>query len=490
MPARRATLVTLPSRPLTSKFLTLVALALWATAPAARLQPLQGQTENRPRPAARPVSVKKNIPYVDAKPLLDALRENLPAELMARTPAELESAWPGWVSRHNAAIRARLQAGDEDSIVYLWNYGTSFTKHPPVTERNIARLGVDASAVETILQRRMEDLIAGIASPGTNERLQFARQVFERKGMDPTTLAGRQQVRLHLVEARTRVLAELENNNRTLHDPNAELAALVTMFRDRGLSSDTSMLPAFAIEQALEAITSQGMLGAGSVRRVAVVGPGLDFSNKADGYDFYPQQTIQPLALVDSLIRLGLAKPDQLRLTTFDLSPRINQHIQATRERARAGGSYVMHLPLDGEEHWNPDVVAYWRRLGDRIGQDVEPLAPPSDAGKIQVRAVRMPPTVVMSISPQDLNIVLERIEPLAPDERFDLIVATNILVYYDLFEQSLALVNVAKMLRPGGLFLSNTPVPPIGSMKLSPDYATVVYSDRQRDFVFWYQRQ
>ncbi|PYR29454.1 MAG: hypothetical protein DMF92_11745, partial [Acidobacteria bacterium] len=134
-------MVTLPSRPLTSKFLTLVALALWATAPAARLQPLQGQTQNRPRPAARPVSVRKNIPYVDAKPILETLRESLPGELTGKTPAELESAWPGWVSRENAAIRARLEGGDEDSIVYLWQYGTSFTKQPAVTERNVASLG-------------------------------------------------------------------------------------------------------------------------------------------------------------------------------------------------------------------------------------------------------------------------------------------------------------------------------------------------------------
>jgi hypothetical protein len=342
----------------------------------------------------------------------------------------------------------------------------------------------------------MEDLVAGIASPGTNERLQFARQVVERKSIDPRTPAGKDLVRRYVLELRTRVLAEFEKNNLTvesakqLSDPSAALATYLTLFRDRGLSSDTSLLPAFALEQALEAIKSEGMLGADSVRRVAIVGPGLDFANKADGYDFYPQQTIQPFAIRDSLIRLELAKPDDLLLTTFDLSPRINQHIQAARERARAGGGYVLHLPLDGEERWTPDLVAYWQRLGNRIGKDVEALVPPSGAGKIQVRAVRIPAAPVMSIVPQDLNVVLERLEPLTTDERFDLIIATNVLVYYDVFEQSLALVNVARMLRLGGLFLANTPVPPIAEMKLSPRYTTVFYSDRQRDFVFWYQRQ
>ena len=477
------------------RVVTTAALSLWILA-APSSGPAQGQTPKRSPSLPVAAAVKTNIPYVDAKPILEALGENLPAELRGKTPADIESAWPNWVSQHNAAIRERLERGDEDSIVYFWHYGTSFTKLPPVTERNIARLGADASAVESMLQRRMEDLVAGIASPGTNERLQFARQVVEREAIDPTTPAGKAQVRLRLSELRKRVLDELEKNNRTvqsakeLSDPSAALATYLMLFRDRGLSSDTSLLPAFALEQALAALKSQGMLGAGSVRRVAIVGPGLDLANKDEGYDFYPQQTIQPFATMDSLIRLGLAKPNELLVTTFDLSPRVNQHIQAARERAREGGGYVLHLPLDGEERWTPDLMAYWQRLGDRIGKDMAPLAPPSGAGKIQVRAVRIPPAPVMSIVPRDLNIVLERLEPLASDESFDLVIATNVLVYYEVFEQSIALVNVASMLRPGGVFLSNTPVPPTAPMKLSPRYNTVAYSDRQRDFVFWYQRQ
>jgi len=88
---------------------------------------------------------------------------------------------------------------------------------------------------------------------------------------------------------------------------------------------------------------------------------------------------------------------------------------------------------------------------------------------------------------------VLERLAPLPDDERFDLIVATNILVYYSLFEQSLALANIAAMLRPGGFLLSNnvlvelptTPLHAIGDSK-------VIYSDRpdDSDDIIWYRRQ
>jgi hypothetical protein len=437
---------------------------------------------------------KTFIPYRDASPVIEALRQNLPPELRGKTAADLEVAWPRWVVQRDQAIRARLERGDEDSIVHFWHYGTSFTKLPPVTERNVAGLG-GPDAAARILEQRLDDLVTGIASPRTNERLQFAQRVLERHGIDPTTSAGVVQARAYLEALRRRVLEELDEQRKTLQsaqhlEPAAAVAAFGTMFRDRGLSSDTSLLPSFAIEQAFEARMKQGLIGAGRVRRIAIVGPGLDFANKDEGYDFYPQQTIQPFGLMDSLVRLGLAKEAELIVTTFDLSPRVNQHLDAIVKRARSGADTVVFVPLQGDAQWNAGVVDYWRRFGNSIGKDVEAGAAPPSAGAVWIRAVRIPAARVASIVPLDVNIVLERLEPLAADQRFDLIVATNILVYYDVFEQELALANIASMLRPGGLFLTNTPLPPLPPMKLSDRYTTVSYSDRQTDHLFWYERQ
>jgi len=108
-------------------------------------------------------------------------------------------------------------------------------------------------------------------------------------------------------------------------------------------------------------------------------------------------------------------------------------------------------------------------------------------------RFVRVRPEIVQSITPADLNIVLQRVEPLAAGERYDLMVATNILVYYDVFEQSLAMANVAKMLKPGGLLLTNSPVFELPATPMrSVGFTDVLYERRDagRDRVFWYQRQ
>lgn len=438
------------------------------------------------------------IPYLDAKPILEALRPDLlPPELRTTTPAERESIWHEWVARHDANIRARLEQGDEDSIVNLMLFGTTFTKALRATERDIA----DAAAGEPIppaVQQRLDDMVAAIVSPGPSERLLFARRVVERKGIEPETAAGRRDVRRCLEQGLDRVIAEYRTHGRArqaadqLADPAVRSVERATQFRDRGLSTDTSLFSSFALDRALMTLKSKGILGASSVKRVAVIGPGLDFTDKREGYDFYPQQTIQPFALIDSLIRLELAAPD-LRMMTLDLSPRVNHHLDTARQAARAGRQQVLHFPRNTEPfRWSPDVVAFWRHVGDKIGEPTAALQPPASAGAVPVRAVRVDPAIVLSILPRDLNIVLQRFDPLPLEQRFDLVVATNVLVYYSVFEQALALANVAALLRPGGLFLSNTAstkLPPL-SMDLM-GYTDVVYTDRpDGDRVFWCLRQ
>lgn len=74
----------------------------------------------------------------------------------------------------------------------------------------------------------------------------------------------------------------------------------------------------------------------------------------------------------------------------------------------------------------------------------------------------------------------------------FDLVVATNVFVYYDTLDQSLALANVEAMLRPGGLLLSNNALLELPALRMrSVGYLTVQYSDRpdDGDHVVWYRR-
>jgi len=441
------------------------------------------------------------IPYADAKPIFEALREDLlPAEFRGLTPAQREAAWPGWVRQRDAAIRARVAEGDEDSVINLLQFGTSFTRQPRITEQQLAGVVMrkagspDVFVPSPVLKARIDDFVTAVAAPGTNERIQFARRVVERRGIDTATEEGRGRLRRYL-EERTAVVGSAVHAP-VLHDPTTGLADQITIFRDRGLASDTLLWINFAIDQALADLKAAGALRPRSVRRVAIIGPGLDFADKQEGYDFYPQQTIQPFALIDSLGRAGLAARLGVGITAFDVSGAVLGHLESARARALTGDPYTIVLPRNLEQPWTADLVRYRDRFGEEIGKPVASAAPPANAGKVDVRSVLFPPPVTRAIVPRDLNVVLQRLEPDTDGDGFDLIVATNILLYYDVFEQSLAAANIAAMLRPGGFLLSNDrifelPGGPVAlAGRTAAAYMNVPGSGPRGDEIYWYLRR
>jgi SAM-dependent methyltransferase len=407
-------------------------------------------------------------------------------------PAQRESRWPAWVSQRDATVRARVAGGDEDSIIHLLLFGTSFTNAPRASERDLAALVANPASGLGALRSRIDDFAAAVAAPGTNERIQFARRVIEARGIDPATDAGRAALRRYLDE-RTQAVGGSVQSAEVL-DPSADLAGKLTVFRDRGLSADTSIFIDLAIERALDAMKTAGALEAGGVRRVGIIGPGLDFTDKLEGYDFYPEQTLQPFALMDSLRRLDLAG-EGLQVTALDLSARVLSHIEAARARAAKGAPYTLVLPRNTSRPWTPELVEYWRQLGNWVGSSaVKMPAAPAGAGQVDVRGVSVAPADVLLVTPVDLNVVTHYLE-LPEGERFDLIIATNVLLYYDVFEQTLASVNIARMLRPGGFLLTNNRVfelpgnPLTGAGFADVTYMTLPGIGDAGDRVIWYQR-
>ncbi|MBI4886330.1 MAG: class I SAM-dependent methyltransferase [Acidobacteria bacterium] len=454
---------------------TLVLAAAWLPAGARTVR------QNQPQPPAGATT------YDEARGVLDALRPDLlPEELRALDAAERESAWPAWVVRRDEEIRERLDRGDEDSVVMLLLFGATFTTQPRysfaawASDRPPQGRAEDIVVAAPAVRRRISDLAAAIAAPGANERLQFAREVIERHGITPSTTPGRQAAEQFLLGALQRTLADYDEYFR-------EPSVGATLFRRRGLVSDTSVPAAFAIDRALADLAGRKRLAVDGVLRIAIVGPGLDFADKQEGLDVYPIQTIQPFAVVDGLRRLG-AK--DVRVVTYDVNPRVTRHVDAAIGAARAGRAYLLHLPRDEAQRWSPELVAYWQQLGGRIGKPTAGVASPSGVGAVAMRAVNIDPAIVQTLAPHDLNVVLQR-PALAADERFDVVIATNVLIYYDVFEQSLAFANIAAMLRPAGLLLTNTPLFELPSIPMRLVGETpVAYTDAGRDWIMWYERE
>jgi hypothetical protein len=165
------------------------------------------------------------------------------------------------------------------------------------------------------------------------------------------------------------------------------------------------------------------------------------------------------------------------------------------KENATAGRSYTVQLPWNTtarhSEEYRKAFVAYWQMLGDQIGKPVAPIDVPSAAEGTQTRAVKIRPSIVRRIEPFDMNIVYQRLA-LAPRQGFDLIIGTNIFVYYDAFEKSLARANIAAMLKPGGYLLSNDKFPdttPFGLTTALNSTLLVARDPDRIDHMYCYQK-
>ena len=392
------------------------------------------------------------ISFAAVKPVLEALGDKLPPQL--REPNEAK--WKTWAQHEDDVVRGRLEQGALDSMINLLLFGTSFTTQPRVITMHDLH--------DPVVQSRVDDLLQGLRNPGRNERLIFLRNVLRRSGMDPDSSTGDEKTKTFVLENLRRVVQEQntfrEQFDEATHesDQQAELSKRSRMFHDRGISLDTTILSSFGIEGALRDMKDRAMLPVRSITRVAVIGPGLDFTDKGFGYDFYPLQTLQPFAVYDSLIRLGLAEPGKIDITAFDISREVLEHLRRARDRAKTGENYVVQLPRESWP-WAADAVDYWRSFGSEIGKPVASIQPPVALKDLETRAVEIRPDVILSCKPVDLNIVFEQFDGSAMGG-FDLIIGTNLFLYYDELEQALALQNISTLLKPAGFLLTNDWLP------------------------------
>ncbi len=434
------------------------------------------QTHTRHRPI---------VPFATVKPVLEALPNELPLQL--KEPNEAK--WKTWAQHEDEIVRERLEQGALDSMINLLLFGTSFTTQPRV----IAMHDPD----DAVVQSRLDDLLEGLRNPGKNERLIFVRNILRRSGMDPDSSAGYAKTKTFILENLRRVVQEQttfqEEFDEATRESNQEagLSKRSRVFRERGISLDTTILSSFGIEGALRDMKDHAVLPERSIARVAVIGPGLDFTDKGYGYDFYPLQTLQPFAVYDSLIRLGLAEPGKIDITAFDISREVLEHLRRAHDRAKTGENYVVQLP---RESWPlvAEAVQYWRSFGSEIGKPVAPIQPPPALKGLETRAVGIRPEVILSCKPADLNVVLEQFDQSAT-RQFDLIIATNVFLYYDTLEQALALQNISTLLKPAGFLLTTDWLPHLPQIPMrSLGYTPVRYGESGDwgDNVFWWQRQ
>lgn len=429
--------------------------------------------------------------YADAQRAISGLAAAGVVGAVDVEPLRSETLWSSWVQTHVNLTKDRVSRGEDDTILNWLMFGTSFSAHPPVSVESFGK-ATGTQSRQRLFDARVKDFLDALAAPGQDGRRRAALAWLGARGFRIGTEGERRLVAQHLSHEFDRVVREWiayrQQMDRASRAGGIEsvLDAASRFFRDRGLSTDTSVLPGFAIEEALRSLKSQQLLRERSVRRVAVIGPGFDFADKWGGYDFYPPQSIQPFVLIDSLRRLGLADPDStLDVTCLDVSPQVHEHLQAAVALAGQSRPYTLTLPLATRTAWKADFVEYWRGAGTFVGSEAAGQPVPAGQG-VAVRTIAVRPEVVSLVTPTRIDIVVEQWR----GSPFDLVIATNVFPYYGAFEQALALANIDAMLAPGGGLLSNSLLPEVATLRTRlVSSRRVEYSADDWDAVLWYQR-
>ena len=268
--------------------------------------------------------------------------ELLPDAFRGRSPQELETMWPRWVEARDAAIRQRVVQGDEDSVIHLVLFGTTFTKRPRPTDSELNALFTRPADGKAALRPRVDDFIAGVRVAWQRRAPAVRARCDRARGHRPRDGAWQDQTREFLRRACKRWRRAARRRRRRWMQATRSRRLPFTVTAACPRTPRCSWTMASMSRSRRWPVRGRRPVRSGGWRSW---GRGLDFTDKLWGYDFYPPQTIQPFAVIDSLIRHGLSSPGDVRVTAFDLSPQVIQHLEAARGRAAARSPYGLVLP-------------------------------------------------------------------------------------------------------------------------------------------------
>ncbi|MBL8176070.1 MAG: hypothetical protein JNK48_15435 [Bryobacterales bacterium] len=327
----------------------------------------------------------------------------------------------GWLAEIHRATAQRLRDGEWDHIVYYALQSQRFTSLPVIEPARSAKAFHDSGAMPEDAARRLDAFHRAKPQGERHERMR-------------RMVASLEQLRAEYERA-MRFLYEKEWASRARQGADRR-DFIATLYQTRGHSTDTELRATYGVHTGLSTLAA--MTPAPKIRRVLLIGPGLDWSPRTGLREDTPPQTYQPYVLADSLLRLGLAAPGDLRVDCADINPRVVEHIAAFARSQR-------RLTLDyarGDGDWN----AYFDALG-------------ATAGKRAGNTFTVDRAVAGRVTAQRMNILTERLEAA-----YDLAVATNVLLYFDDKELGLAMANIAHSLKPGGYLLHNDLRPAVES--------------------------
>lgn len=319
-----------------------------------------------------------------------------------------EKAFPSYIGKIESETAERERLGENDHLVFFMLQSRAFTKLPPIEPALSAKAYAAQRAIPHDAIQRMR---AFLTSNATGERMEYARLLLPAKGA------------ADFLEAQYRRVME------SLFRKEFEHAA--DFYQTRGHSTDTNVSANFAVWNALRILHS--IRPNLSIERALVIGPGLDYAPRTGFDERFPPQSYQPFALADAIRGLGLGSAPQI--DCLDINARVLRFFSEFGRRPNP----QLHL---WTEPGVPEYEAYFRQLGHSIGRATESQL---------TKTIDVRPEAVTAVKAYAGNIVTTPLE-----SKYTLIVATNVLVYYNDLQLLLSLANMSGGLQPGGVLIIN----------------------------------
>jgi len=367
-----------------------------------------------------------------------------------------------WLKQRNGFIRGRIEQAVGDSISATILFGSSFTSLPALPSPAAA---VNPAGDLTPAARARVDAFVEALDQQEGERLSLALEYLRRQRVPADEAKAFLAGNLRRYAIAQSILQKTRKNS------------------DDAIPPEASLMTDFAIESALKTLKDKGEIKT-HIRRIAVIGPGLDHGGKGDGFDFLPVQTVQPFAVMESVLRLGLAQPSEVQVTAFDLNP----WVLAQGKSAKAKSAhYVVQVGHPAAAAWNDHGLGYWQHFGDIVGQPATAAQAPSG---IELRAIEIKPQFAARVSMEEMDIVTQTLD--GPTADFDLVIATNVLEYYAPWEQGMAMFSIARMMNHGGIFLINNgaSVPKLSEFEPMGTESVAFHSDGSGDSITIFRRR
>jgi hypothetical protein len=316
----------------------------------------------------------------------------------------------------------REREGELDHLIYYALQSQRFTRLSRIEPALSARELIESGRVPEPVRARLQAFLGALAKPGTNQRLHDFASLLDAGQRTQEFLQSQYRRAM-------RFLYEKEFQHRE------------AVYQTRGHSTDTQVEANYAVRTGLSVLRQ--LQPETQVRRVLIVGPGLDFAPRTELFDAVAPQSFQPYAVADALFSLGLAWRGDLEIDCADINTRVIEFINRFPRGPRRLELY--------SEPGGADYNRYFAALGNSIGR-AEAHGPPAPLPSTYLaKTLRVDAGVAQAVRAAKLNILTGR-----RAAAYDLIVATNVLLYFHADELSLALANIAAMLPPGGYFLHN----------------------------------